>query len=73
MDEQRHDDQLEPTYNRSVPIYDAFLKTCREQWTTEKGVEKGSGISELMVRHDIYIYIYIYIYIHTHMNTKKKI
>ena len=50
MDEQRQDDQLEPTYSISVPIKDVALKTCREQWTIEKGGEKGSGISVLMVR-----------------------
>ena len=27
MDEQRQDDQLEPTYNSSVPIQDVALKT----------------------------------------------
>ena len=27
-------------------------KTCRKQWTIEKGVEKESRISVLMVRHD---------------------
>ena len=48
-DEQRQDDQLEPTYNRSVPIQDVALKTCRKQRTIGKGGEKGSGIS---VRHD---------------------
>ena len=52
MDEQRQDDQLEPTYNSFVPIQDVALKTCRKQWTIEKSGEKGSGISVLMVRHD---------------------
>ena len=52
MDEQRQDDQLEPTHSSSVPIQDVVLKTCRKQWTIEKGGEKGSGISVLMVRHD---------------------
>ena len=52
MDEQRQDDQLEPTYSSSVPIRDVVLKTCRKQWTIEKGGEKGSGISVLMARHD---------------------
>ena len=52
MDEQRQDDQLEPTYSISVPIRDATLKTCRKQWTIEKGGEKGSRISVLMVWHD---------------------
>ena len=55
------DDQLETTYSNSVPIRDADLRTCRKQWTIEKGGERGSGISLPMARHDdndIYIYIY---------------
>ena len=52
MDEQRQDDQLETKYSSSVPIWEVVLKTCREQWTIEKGGEKGLGISVLMVRHD---------------------
>ena len=42
------DDQLEPTYNSSVPIRDVALKTSRKQWEIEKGGEKRSGISVLM-------------------------
>ena len=52
MDEQRQDDQLEPTYSSSVPIWDVALKTSWKQWMIEKGGEKGSGISMLMARHD---------------------
>ena len=52
QDVQRQDDQLEPTYNSSVPIRDVALKTCRKQWSTEKGGEKRSEISVLMARHD---------------------
>ena len=52
MDEQRQNDYLESTYNSSVPIRDVALKTCRKRWTIEKSVEKGSGISVLMVRRD---------------------
>ena len=52
MDEQRQDDQLEPTYSSSVPIRNVALKTCRKQWTIRKGGEKGSGRSVLMTRHD---------------------
>ena len=52
MDEQKQDDQLEPIYKSSVPIQDASLKTCRKQWTIEKGGKKGLGISVLMARHD---------------------
>ena len=49
--EQRQDDQVEPTYNNSVPIWDVTLRTCRKQWTIEKGGERGSGISVLMAQH----------------------
>ena len=52
MDEQRQDDHREPTYSNSVPIQDVALRTCRKQWTIEKGGERRSGISVLMVRHD---------------------
>ena len=52
MDKQTQVNQLEPTYSSSVPIQDVAPKTCWKQWTIEKGGEKGSGISVLMVRHD---------------------
>ena len=52
MDEQWLDDQLEPTYNSSVPIQDVALKTYWKQWTIEKGGGRGSGISVLMAWHD---------------------
>ena len=52
IDEQRQDDQLEPTYSSSVPIQDVALKTYREQWTIEKGDERWPGISVLMAWHD---------------------
>ena len=52
MDEQRQDIQLEPTYSNSVPIQDVALRTCRKQWTIEKGGERGSGISVQMTWHD---------------------
>ena len=52
MNEQRQDDQLEPTYSSSVPIWDVSLKTCRKQWTIEKGGAKESGIAVLMAQHD---------------------
>ena len=42
MDEQKQDDQLKPIYNSSVPIQEVTLKTCREQWTIEKGIGRGS-------------------------------
>ena len=52
MDEQRQDDQLEPTYNSSVPIRDVVLKTCRKQWTIGRGGERGPGRFVLKARHD---------------------
>ena len=51
MNEQRWDDQLEPTYSSSVQIRDVALKTNRMQWTI-KGCEKESGISVQMARQD---------------------
>ena len=65
MDEQRQNDQLEPTYNSSVPMQDVTLRTCQKQWMIEWGGGRGSEISMLMAQHDDYIsYIYIYIYIY---------
>ncbi len=52
MDEQRLDNQFEPTDNSSVPIRDVTLKTCQKQWTIGSGGERGSGISVLIARHD---------------------
>ena len=52
MDEQREDDQLEPTYNSSVPIRDVALSTCRKQWTLGRGSERVAGIYVLLARHD---------------------
>ena len=52
MVEQRQDDKLEPTYNSPVQIRDVTLRTCRKQWTIEKGGGRGSGRSVLMSRHD---------------------
>ena len=51
MDEQRQDDQLEPTYSSSVPIQEVVLKTCQKQWMIEKGGNKGSGIAVQMAQH----------------------
>ena len=42
MDEQRQNDQLEPSYNSSVQIQDVDFKTYRKQWTIEKGGGRGS-------------------------------
>ena len=44
MDEQRQDDQLEPTYNSS--IQSLALKIYRQQWTIEKGSGKELEISD---------------------------
>ena len=74
MDEQKQDNQLEPTHNSSLLIQDASLKTCRKRWTIENGSGKGSGISVLIAQqddddddddaiHNVYINVYIYIYI----------
>ena len=43
MDEQRQDDQLEPTYNSSVPIRDMTLKTNRKWCTIERGGGRSQG------------------------------
>ena len=52
VDEQRQDDQLEPTYTSSVPIRNVALKTYRERWTIEKGGGRGSGRSVLVEQDD---------------------
>ena len=52
MDEQRQDDQLEPTYNSSLLIRNVVLKTCLKPRTREKGGETGSVIFVLMARRD---------------------
>ena len=52
MDKQRLDEQLEPTYNNSVPIQDVAWKTSQEQWMIEMGGKRGSRRSMLAVRHD---------------------
>ena len=58
MDEQRQEVQLKPTYSSSVPIRDVALRICRKQWTIG-GVERGSGISLLIARHDAYYQLLI--------------
>ena len=47
VDEQRQEDQVEPTKNNSVPIHDIASRTkiYRERWTIEMGGERGSGRS----------------------------
>ena len=52
MDDQKQDDQLEPTSNSFVPTQDVALKTYQKQWTIERSGRRGSGISMLMARQD---------------------
>ena len=52
MDEQRQDDQHEPTCSSSVSIRDVALKTLTEAMDDREGGERGSGISVLMAWHD---------------------
>ena len=52
MDKQKQDEQSEPTYNSSVPIWDVAPKTCWKKWTIERGGKRELGISVLMVRED---------------------
>ena len=59
MDEQRQNDQLESTYSSSVHLWNAALKTCWKQWTIERGDERGSGISALMVQQDNESFTYV--------------
>ena len=49
MDKQRQNDQLERTYNSSVPIQNVALKTYRRRWKIDKGGGIGSGLSVLIV------------------------
>ena len=65
MDEQRQDDQLEPTYSSSVPIWEVTQETCWKQWTIGRGGERGSGRSVLVVRYDDDIYMRIHLYTYT--------
>ena len=65
MAEQKQNDQLEHTYSSSVRIRDVALRTCQRRWMKGKSGERGSGISVMAARHDIYIYIYIYISVAT--------
>ena len=49
MDEQGLDDQLKTIYKSSVLVQDV---ACREKWTIETSGERGSGKSQLAIRHD---------------------
>ena len=80
IDEQKQDDQLEPTHSSSVPIRDVVLKTCRKQWTIGRGGERGLGVSiawhdndDLLKRSfgspsTMHVYTCVYIYIYIYMN-----
>ena len=80
MDEQRQDNQLEPTHNSSVLIQDIASKTSCERWMIEMGGERRSGRSVLATFHDddddtykfifcahswMHVYMYIDSCIHT--------
>ena len=52
MNEQRQDDQLEPTFSSSVPIRHVALKICQKQWTIRRCGERGPGISVQIARRD---------------------
>ena len=51
-DKQSLDNQLEPIYSSSVPIWDVTWRTSQERWMIEMGGEWGLGRSVLAVRHD---------------------
>ena len=57
IDEQRQDDQLEPTYNISVLKQDVALKTYRKGWKIEKGQGEPHWWHNMMM---MMIYIYIW-------------
>ena len=59
MAKQKQDDQLEHTYSSYVRIRDVAMKTCQKRWMIGGSGERGSRISVLAARHDIYKYIYI--------------
>ena len=56
---QKQDDQHEHTFSSCVRIRDAVLRTCLGRWTIGRCGKRGSGISVLPARHDIYIYVYV--------------
>ena len=43
MDEQKQEDQLEPTYSSYVPTQDVALKTRRKQWMIGRVAREGQG------------------------------
>ena len=49
---QKQDDQHEHTFSSCVRIRDVALKTCQRRWTIGRSGERGSGISELVARHE---------------------
>ena len=60
MDEQRQDDQLEPTYTCSVPI---GVYSWRPTWSNG---ERWSGISMLVARHEVDDIVYLCCLIYHH-------
>ena len=52
MDDQKQNDQLELTYNSSVPIQDVALEIKRKQWRIDESGRRGSRRSALLMRHD---------------------
>ena len=54
--------QGRPARTYIQPLQDVALKTCRKQWTIEKGGEKESGRSVLMERHNDNELIHLFIH-----------
>ena len=52
MAEQKQGNQLKPTYNSSVWIWDVALRTSQKQWTIGRDGEGGAGVSVLMAWQD---------------------
>ena len=62
MDKQRLDNQLEPTYNSSLPIQDVALKTPRSDGQCRQVVTEGQGDPCWQCNMVMMIFIHIYIY-----------
>ena len=52
MNEQRQDDQLQPTHSSSMSIRYVNLENLPEAMDDREGWRYGSSISMLMARHD---------------------
>ena len=66
IDEQRQDDQLEPTYSSSVPIWKVVLKTYRKQWTLGRGGERGYSVTWWWWWWHTNTYTHTHTHTHTH-------